>query len=186
MAKFLDKKALRKDLIKKREKIPDKEIKSHEIFEKLRNLNEWKDAKIINTYVSLKEEVDTRFIIYHALLEGKRVFCPITKGENLIFGEIFSFNDLIYGACGILEPKEPSNISIDEFDLIIVPGIAFDRSGYRIGYGKGYCDRFLKDIKRGIKIGLVFDDLLLDSLSVEEHDEKVDIIITEGKIIKLR
>jgi len=184
--KFLDKKDLRKDLLKKRERITDKEIKSHEIFEKLRNLNEWKNAKIINTYVSLEEEVDTRFIIYHALLEGKRVFCPITKGENLTFGEIFSFNDLIYGAYGILEPKEPSNISIDEFDLIIVPGIAFNYSGYRIGYGKGYYDRFLNDVKKGIKIGLVFNDLLLDSLCVEEHDKKVDIIITEKKVIKLK
>jgi len=100
----LDKKILRKELKEKRRKIEEKEEKSHQIFHNLQKLTIWKNAKIINTYVSLEDEVDTRFIIYHGLIEGKRIFCPIIVNDDLKFGEIFSFNDLKKGPLGILQP----------------------------------------------------------------------------------
>ncbi|ACI20144.1 5-formyltetrahydrofolate cyclo-ligase [Dictyoglomus thermophilum] len=178
----LDKKILRKELKEKRRKIEEKEEKSHQIFHNLQKLTIWKNAKIINTYVSLEDEVDTRFIIYHGLIEGKRIFCPIIVKDDLKFGEIFSFNDLKKGPLGILQPEKSTIVK--HFDLIIVPGIAFDKRGYRIGYGKGYYDKFLNKMKETIKIGLTFDDLLFEELPYEDHDQKVDIVITEKRIIK--
>lgn len=179
---------LRKYLKEKRKEIENKEAKSHLIFHNLKALDIWKRAKIINTYVSLKDEVDTRFIIYHALIESKRVFTPIVFKHELKFGEIYSFNDLEYGPFGILQPKEISEVNYDSFDLIIVPGIAFDCRGYRIGYGKGYYDRFLKNIRRGKKIGLIFEELLMDKFPFEpeKYDQKVDIIVTEKRVIKTK
>lgn len=184
----LSKEILRKYLKEKRKEIKDKEVKSHLIFHNLEALEIWEKAKIINTYVSLKDEVDTRFIIYHSLIQGKRVFSPIIFKNELKFGEIYSFNDLEYGPFGILQPKKVSRVSYDLFDLIIVPGIAFDCRGYRIGYGKGYYDRFLKNVKRGIKIGIIFEELLMDAFPFEPevYDQKVDIIITEKRIIKVK
>jgi len=179
----MDKKELRKIFLEKRKNIRDKEAKSHEIFHKLKNLVIWGKASIINTYVSIKDEVDTRFIIYHALVENKRVFCPVIFGKDLKFGEIKTINDLEKGPFGILQPKEIYEIDYNLFDIIVVPGIAFDVKGYRIGYGKGYYDRFLSNIKRGIKIGLTFDDLIINELPKDPYDQKVDIIISEKKII---
>jgi 5-formyltetrahydrofolate cyclo-ligase len=179
----MDKKELRKIFLEKRKSIENKEEKSHEIFHKLKGLPIWKKAYIINTYVSIKDEVDTRFIIYHALIENKRVFCPVILGNDLKFGEITSINDLEKGPFGILQPKKIHEIDYNLFDIIIVPGIAFDIKGYRIGYGKGYYDRFLSKIKKGIKIGLTFDDLILNNLPKDPYDQKVDIIISEKKII---
>ncbi|MEO0258526.1 MAG: 5-formyltetrahydrofolate cyclo-ligase [candidate division WOR-3 bacterium] len=171
----------------KRRLVEDKKLKSHLIFHNLENLDVWKNAKIINTYISLEDEVDTKFIIYHALVNGKRVFSPIIFKDELKFGEIYSFNDLEYGPLGILQPKEVSEIDYDLFDLIIVPGIAFDQRGYRIGYGKGYYDKFLEKVKRGVKIGVIFDELLMDSFpfEIEKHDQKVEIIITDKRVLKI-
>lgn len=180
----LNKKMLRRELREKRRKIENKEERSHQIFHNLERLPIWKEAKIINTYVSLEEEVDTKFIIYHGLIERKRIFCPIIYKEELKFGEISSFNDLKRGTFGILQPEIP--VEIDAFDIIIVPGIAFDKKGYRLGYGKGYYDKFLSKTKKGIKIGLTFDDLLLEELPHEDHDQRVDIIITENKVIEIK
>lgn len=175
---------LRKQLIKKRDSIENRELKSHEIFNNLQSLNVWKSAKIIHTYVSFKSEVDTRFIIYHALLEGKKVLCPIVKDDLLLVGEIKSFNDLKTGKYGIMEPEVSIDINLEEIDLIIVPGIAFDLEGYRIGYGKGYYDRFLNDLKRPIKVGLTYDDLILENIPHDLHDIRVDYVISEKRIIK--
>lgn len=182
------KKNLREILKEKRKRVKDKEVKSHQIFHNLEKLSIWKDSKVINTYISLEEEVDTKFIIYHGLIEGKRIFSPIITKDELKFGEVLSFNDLEPGPLGILQPIKTLDVDYDIFDLIIVPGLAFDYRGYRIGYGKGYYDKFLSKVKRGLKVGLIFEDLLFKVLpiEIETHDQKVDFIITEKRIIQIR
>lgn len=177
------KEILRKELIKERDSIENREEKSHIIFSKLQSLDIWKKAKIIHTYVSFRSEVDTRFIIYHSLVDGKKVLCPITNGEDLLFGEIKSFNDLVKGPYGILEPSKPINLDPERIDIIIVPGISFDLKGFRLGYGKGFYDRFIKNLRNPIKIGLAFDQLIRESLLSDENDARVNMIISEKRII---
>ncbi|PMP68103.1 MAG: 5-formyltetrahydrofolate cyclo-ligase, partial [Thermodesulfobacterium geofontis] len=108
---------------------------------------------------------------------------PIIKGENLLFGEIKSLNDLKVGSYGILEPQEPIDLDPEDIDIIIVPGIAFDLRGFRLGYGKGFYDRFLKDLKNPTKIGLIYNELIRDSLPTDDKDVRVDIVISEKRII---
>ncbi|MGB9857966.1 MAG: 5-formyltetrahydrofolate cyclo-ligase [Dictyoglomaceae bacterium] len=177
------KEILRKELIKERDSIENKKEKSYIIFLKLQSLDIWKKTKIIHTYVSFRSEVDTRFIIYYSLINGKKVLCPIIKGENLLFGEIKSLNDLKVGSYGILEPQEPIDLDPEDIDIIIVPGIAFDLRGFRLGYGKGFYDRFLKDLKNPTKIGLIYNELIRDSLPTDDKDVRVDIVISEKRII---
>lgn len=177
---------LRRELIRKRDSIENREEKSHSIYLNLRTLKVWENAKFIHTYVAFRSEVNTRFIIYHALIENKRVFCPIIDKENLLVGEIESFNDLVLGTYGILQPQNPIDFDLEKIDIIIVPGIAFDIKGFRIGYGKGYYDKFLKKIKKPIKIGLTFDELIIEFIPISDEDVPVDIIISEKRIIQVK
>ncbi|MCX7845247.1 MAG: 5-formyltetrahydrofolate cyclo-ligase, partial [Dictyoglomaceae bacterium] len=158
------KESLRRELIRKRNSIENRERKSYLIYLRLTDLDIWKKAKIIHTYVSFRSEVDTKFIISHALNENKIVLCPIINGRNLLVGEIKSFNELSLGPYGILQPQTPIDFDLEKIDIIVVPGIAFDIKGFRIGYGKGYYDKFLKNLKNPIKIGLTFDELIIDNL----------------------
>ncbi|MCS7202170.1 MAG: 5-formyltetrahydrofolate cyclo-ligase [Dictyoglomus sp.] len=175
--------SLRKKLIKKRNSIENREEKSFIIYLNLKDLDIWKRAEITHIYISFGSEVDTRFIIYHALAENKKVLCPIINEKDLLVGEIKSFNDLIPGPYGILQPKISINFDLEKIDVIIVPGVAFDKEGFRLGYGKGFYDRFLAKLKKPIKIGLIYDELIIDSLPRNEEDIPVDIIISEKRII---
>lgn len=180
------KESLRKELIKKRNSIENRDEKSYIIYLRLKDLDLWKKAKIIHTYISFGSEVNTKFIIYNALKENKKVLCPIIKEKSLLIGEIKSFNDLIPGPYRILQPQIPINFELEKIDIIIVPGIAFDIKGFRIGYGKGFYDRFLKNLKNPIKIGLTFDELIIDSLPRNNEDIPVDVIISEKRLIYIK
>ena len=95
------------------------------------------------------------------------------------------WDDLKISSYGILEPKKDKikNISSDKIDLIIVPGVAFDLKGNRMGHGKGYYDRFLNLVK-STSIGLAFEFQIIENIPVESHDKPIDMIITEKRIIK--
>jgi 5-formyltetrahydrofolate cyclo-ligase len=90
------------------------------------------------------------------------------------------------GAYNILEPKQESieQVDVESIDLIIVPGVVFDESGNRIGHGKGYYDRLLNDSQNIPNIGLTFELQMIDNIESEKHDEKIDVIITEDRIMK--
>ena len=111
---------------------------------------------------------------------------PISNKEDysLILSKLNSFEDLVEGPYGILEPKKEKikEISFDEIDLIIIPGIVFDLKGNRIGHGKGFYDRLLKNTKVSI-IALAFEFQIIGKIPVDKNDKPVDIIITEKRII---
>jgi 5-formyltetrahydrofolate cyclo-ligase len=182
------KEKLRKEIKEKRIKQTKEENrkKSKEIKEKLFSLKQYKDAKTILFYVSYNGEVFTHEMIKEALKE-KKVVVPITnkKYYSLILSELKNWNDLKEGSYGILEPEEDciKKVSIDENYLIIVPGVAFDCKGNRLGHGKGYYDRLLKDTNAPI-IALAFEFQIMEKIPTDEHDKPVDIIITEKRIVK--
>ena len=182
------KEELRKEIKEKRRNISKEEQrkKSKEIKEKLFGLREYKNAKTVLFYVSYDGEVFTHDMIKEALNE-KKVVVPISNKDDhsLILSELISFGDLEESSYGILEPKKEKikEISIDEIDLIIVPGVAFDPKGNRLGHGKGYYDKLLNKTKT-TSVGLCFEFQLVEKIPTESNDKPVDIIITEKRIIK--
>ncbi len=184
---MLDKKSLRKELLRKRNEIPInlRHKESEEIKNTLLSMSEYKNAKSVFVYVSFGSEVETQSLIEAILKDKKRVAVPLcdTKTHTMQAVEITDISHLKNGAYGILEPDVNAGIlAPDEIDLIIVPAISFDRCGMRLGYGAGYYDRFLADFK-GISIGLCFSQCISKSLPVCEFDKPVNKIITGRELI---
>ena len=181
---------IRKDIMAKRDSLSIMEIieKSKTIAGKLFSLPMYKDADNILIYASMRSEVITEGIMAKALKEGKKVFCPkCTDKENGImeFIRIDSTDDLKEGYFGIREPllNESSDIFNESKDieksLVVVPGVAFDPKGNRIGYKGGYYDRFLSKYP-GIKsVALAFSLQMVHSISADAHDIPVSQVLTE-------
>jgi len=164
------------------------ETKSNLIQSYLFSLTEYKNSCAVMFYVSMGNEVYTHEIIKVALGEKKEVSVPfILKSQNITIPcKINDFSNLEPGPFGILQPSKEKirNIPIESIDLVIVPGIAFDRKGNRVGKGKGFYDRFLKSINATIpKIALAFSMQIVEQISTTENDVAVDKIITEDGII---
>ncbi len=134
-------------------------------------------------YSSFGNEVDTSRLINSLQKEGKSVFLPILRSDGLLgIGEFVSENDLVKNRFGIFEPSTAVNVK--NFDIVVVPGVAFDKNCDRLGFGKGYYDRLLTEIKTKLKIGLSYDLQIVDELPSEVHDIPMDIVLTETKIYR--
>ena len=134
-------------------------------------------------FVSFNSEVDTHDMIRNAL-KNKTIIIPKVAHHEIEPSFIIDFDNLIPGKFGILEPIETMKIAYKNIDLILVPGIAFDKEGHRIGYGFGYYDKFLKKVPKAIKIGLAFDFQIVDKIPREMHDVPVDLIVTEERVVE--
>jgi len=188
----MKKEDIRKKILSLRDSLTEEEMesKSELIQENLFNLPEFKKAKTILFYVSTRNEVKTEQMIKSALKQGKRVVIPLSdmKGRKLILSELKDFDkELETGTFNILEPKKEffRLVSPEEIDFIIVPGIAFDKDGDRIGYGMGFYDKFLNSLKKRIPtVGLAYEFQVVDDIPADDKDVTVDKIVTEKKIIK--
>lgn len=162
----------------------EKAEKSGIIKIKLFNEEEFKKAKVVMFYVSLKDEVDTYLMIDEALKAGKRVCVPVILKEEkrLIAGEIHNrLKDLESQHFGIYQPRQDRvrEVPLDDIDLVVVPGVAFDKKNIRLGRGHGYYDRFLSGLPGSAKaIGLAFDFQVLENLPKDPHDIPVSKTIT--------
>ena len=182
------KEAFRRELTKIRKNLSKNEVleNSSKIKEKLFTLEGFQQGKTILFYVSYDNEVYTYDMIKESMALGKKVIVPVSdkKYRKLILSKLENWDDLKPGAYGILEPVEYKikEVSIEEIDLIIVPGVGFDERGNRIGHGKGYYDDLLSKSKAP-HIGLAFEFQIVKEIPVEEHDMPVDKIITEKRVI---
>ncbi|MBU1077748.1 MAG: 5-formyltetrahydrofolate cyclo-ligase [Spirochaetes bacterium] len=159
---------------------PAEKIKKDEIiFEKIIGSPQFKETRSLFTYVSRRDEVNTTHIIEHTLNRDKAVFIPRvdTDQKKIFVHQIFSLQELQKGAFSIMEPVGEESDK-KEFDLILVPGLAFDSNGNRLGRGGGYFDRFLKEI-RGFTIGICYQEQLVKKIPLDEHDIRMDHIITD-------
>ena len=158
--------------------------KSLRIAQKLMRTAGFQKARNIMAYMPLPREVDTRPVLAKLLAMGKNIFLPAldrAKGEIRIFRVTNLRRDLMPGNYGILEPR-PARCAAGRpsgLDLILVPGVGFDKKGGRLGHGKGYFDKFLRKAKRAEKIGLAFREQLLKKVPLEKHDQRVDRVITD-------
>jgi len=161
---------------------------SQKVTSSLFRLPEFQCARAIALFGSFRSEVFTRDMICRALSLKKRVSLPVTvkSPKRLIFRQIFDLDkDLSVGSFGIPEPKDSlPRVKNDEIELVVTPGIAFDRCGYRIGFGGGYYDRLFAQIKpECVKVGIAFHFQLIDKVPHEPKDLPVDIIVTDQTII---
>ncbi|MEM3399790.1 MAG: 5-formyltetrahydrofolate cyclo-ligase [Candidatus Micrarchaeia archaeon] len=181
--------AIREKIRKRRQahSLEERRRKSELIMQRLFSLPEFKHAKTILMYISYEEEVQTHEMIERAVALGKRVVVPITDTETgeLKLSLLKNMRELRKGAHGIYEPMHIHQVSPEEIELAVVPGVAFDIEGTRLGHGHGYFDKLLKKIKAPF-IGLAFEFQVVFRIPREEHDVPVDKIITEKRILDVR
>ena len=182
------KEELREKYRKIRAQIPS-ETRKHadsQIAERLFNRPEYRDARIIYCYMSFKDEADTASIIDESLRLGKQVALPRVSGKRKMeFFFISGQKDLVTGFMGIKEPAgyclEASAPSEDA--LVLLPGLAFDRSGARLGYGGGFYDTYLAKHAGCKKAALAYSAQIAPEIPTESVDVKTDMIITEKELI---
>lgn len=185
------KKSLREAVLNKRNQLEKEEVrnKSSLIIDKIYSLPQFSSAGIILCYLDFRNEVQTRRFINSCLKSGKRIAVPLItqlNGSKTMHAcEIINITeDLRTGYYGILEPVKDRPVPADSIDLAIIPGVAFDKSLNRLGFGKGFYDRFLPNLKKQcLKIGIAFEIQIADFVPVSEYDIKMDMIITEKRII---
>lgn len=184
-----EKSALRKDYkeIRRFSSPAAKDEADKLIFTKLINSESYINAKTVLIYVSVDSEVDTYRIINHALANNKTVAVPFCRGKSMEFYKIKSVDDLTMGDFNIptVNPEETVIITPDKTTLCIVPALAFDESGVRLGYGGGYYDRYLSSSDCST-VGLTYSKCTVTKLPSEKHDIRVDYIINEIRILSLK
>ncbi|WP_418791651.1 5-formyltetrahydrofolate cyclo-ligase [Phosphitispora sp. TUW77] len=186
------KKQLRKEVLAARMAQTDEEIveKSAYITKRLVELPEFQNAGLIMFYLDFRKEVSTGDLIIKCLKNGQRVVVPITDTKNvrLIPSELKNYpGDLASGTWGILEPKPECVRPVDliEIDFVVVPGVSFDTKGNRLGYGGGFYDRFLRQLRPDSSFAaLAFELQIRDNVYPEEHDYPMKYVITENRLIK--
>ena len=176
----MNKENIRKELLSVRKSINNKEELSTIIVNRILDLDIYQRSKVIALYNSFDNEVDTSYLIKKSLLE-KIVLLPRIENDKMIFVKINNDTKYQKSNIGVMEPI--GDVYSHEIDLIIVPGVSFDKNLNRLGFGKGYYDRFLsnQDI---YKIGICFDKQLVNNLPVDNYDIKMDMVITEKKVLK--
>lgn len=173
----MDTKSLRREVKKQRINLELEQFNAYNssINKKIINSEIFNSSKVIYCYCSVNNEVDLTETIFAALNQNKIVALPKTIGNEMIFVEISSLDDLVTGQFNIREPRE--NKKAADADLIFVPGLAFTKEGKRIGYGGGYYDKYLS-MHNCHTVGVAFDFQIFDDLETKDHDVILDEIIT--------
>lgn len=150
----------------------------------------FRQARCLLAYVGVRNEVGTGTLIRAALDTGVKVAVPVTDRarRRLVPAGITTYPEgLAPGPFGVPEPRHFEAVAEAALDCILVPGVAFDHQGYRLGFGGGFYDRFLRRVgRRAVRIGLAYDFQLCPTVHPEPHDESVDYVVTEGRVLDLR
>ena len=186
------KNAIRQDIIQKRGELGDleKNEKSLAISKRLFGMDEFKKSKTVFCFLSTFFEVQTEKIIRESLRLGKQVLVPLLdpEGKNLQASRIPSMDiDFMIGKYGIKQPtlKLRDMVSFSNIDFVVVPGLAFDNIGNRIGYGSGFYDKFFKKISSGVtRVAVSYDFQLLNLVPHSDLDEPVHFLITETQALR--
>lgn len=180
---------IRKQLLGLRNALSKEEIaaRSGGIVTRLMRMQEIRKASTVMVYLSFGSEVLTDDLIRWGWEEGKRIVVPLCRPEGRVLTPclIDGFAELEEGHYGIREPKADRLrvVPPGEIDAVIVPAVAFDRRGYRVGYGGGYYDRFLPQLPRAAKIGAAFACQIVPEVPTDRYDVQVDRITTEDELI---
>lgn len=173
----MKKEFLRKKYKEKRDNIKNKVTKDNLIYQKVINNKDILSSKTLLIYISINSEVDTIKIINY-FLNTKNIAVPKIIDNDMFFCYVTNLNDLTPGKYNIPEPTNENIVTDFDNAICIVPGICYDKENYRVGYGKGYYDRFLS--KNKIKtIGLCYKECMIEKIDNDKYDYKIDEVITE-------
>ncbi len=183
------KKRIREEAHSRRNAQIDKETLSQTICAAFAALPEYLAAKTVMFYVDVRSEVRTRHYLATALTHGKKIVVPYCVDGELELFHLEDMNELDIGAYKILEPKKDlrelaaKKVDVAELDLIMVPGVAFDKRGARMGHGFGYYDKLLEHARPGVPlVALAFECQLFPDIPTQSHDVFMDKIITEKAV----
>lgn len=186
----VEKARLRETLRLRRKSLEGKDSRSERIWDHLQTLPAFRTARTIMAYLQLPEEVRTEHVVQWAISPPNRLVIPYCRADGLELFRVESLTELVPGVFHVLEPaaewKSDAGrlVSPEELDIVLVPGVGFDRHGNRLGYGKAYYDIFLKTVPSVVpKIGLAFDCQVVEAIPVEVHDRRVDLVVTESGIL---
>ena len=175
----MDKKALRRQIREKKQAMTEAEIasKSVRLGELFAASDLYQNAETIYFYLPYNQEVRTVPMLERALGEGKRVAVPKVYGDTMKFIYLENLDQIAKGYAGIPEPINDEPVAEDRKALVLMPGLAFDREGHRIGYGGGFYDRFLAAEPEHPTLALCYDFQMLEKLETEEFDIPVDCVL---------
>lgn len=184
------KKSIRKEIIARRNSLTSEAVieKSAAIQRKVLELPVYRESKTIGFYASFNNEVSTAIIFEKAVEDGKKVLFPCIRkaDKELAFLHVRGWEELESGPFGIMAPfiREGEGDCLSEADLLLIPGVSYDVKGGRIGYGGGFYDRTLyKLAKLPFIVALAYEFQVLDEVPVLNHDIRVDVIVTEKRLI---
>ncbi len=162
------------------------EAASVRIVENLQSLEVFQSSETVALYMAIAGEVNLDSLFQKCRELGKRTCIPVFNAKEKLYemAEITPETECSTGHYGIREPLSPALIPMGNVDLVVVPGVAFDRKGNRLGRGGGYYDRLLEEFS-GTSVAVTFDFQVLPTIPVEQHDKPVDILVTEMKIMNL-
>lgn len=183
------KKELRQLILLQREAMPREEVeeKSRRIADRLFSLPEISRGGTVMFFLSFRNEVHTLPMIERAWREGKRVVVPRTvpASRTLVPCLLEKGDRLRPGVWGILEPEVQKPVAPEAIEVVVMPGVAFDAEGNRLGYGGGYYDRFLRSIARRPRtVALAFELQVVERVPVGKNDVPVDVVVTEDRVIR--
>lgn len=186
---FERKTAIRKQANENRKNQPEKDAVSVQIVNRFMTLPEYAAAKTVMFYVDVRDEVRTRQALPEALASGKRIVVPYCVDGELELFWLENMDELELGMYRILEPRADlrevasKRLQPTDLDLIMVPGVAFDRNGGRTGHGKGYYDKLLQHAKASTPlIALAFECQMFEEIPAESHDIYMDKVVTENAV----
>lgn len=159
-------------------------IRSSLICRNIMQMRQYQDAKTILCYYAFGNEVNLEQLMKNAFTADKKIFLPVLKEGNHFEAREFKKDTLFTkNSFGIPEPKEGLLIEPEELDLVIVPGLAFDRRMHRIGFGAGYYDRYLLKAKSAYTIGAAYAFQIVDYIKEEMHDVCLDAVVSERDVL---
>ena len=175
---------LRKQMLSYRERLPKKVVEeaSAKVCDQLVQLREYEQAEKILFYMAIRNEINLLQAIKRSWKDGKSVILPRVQGTTMECIEVDDFKQLQKGKFGILEPAKGKTVDPSQLDLVIVPGVAFDLQGYRIGYGGGYYDRLFTQYPSLKRIGVLEHGQLVTTVYPEAHDQPMHWLITSKQL----
>lgn len=184
------KEEIRRETLLRRDSMPQEERqkKSRLITARLTGLAALESARTVMTYLGFGSEVGTDDLVRWGLARGKQIVVPLCRGQGrrMVACRIDSLAEVAPGLYGIREPREGFVRPVDprQIDVVIVPGVAFDRRGHRVGYGGGFYDRFLGGARQAFRIGVAFSCQIVPEIPAQDWDLRVHCLVTEKGIMQ--
>ena len=185
MSVNIKKAALRKHLLEKRDATSAelRDISSKRIHQNIKQISSYANSQNIACYFPIGSEIDTRDIMLDIVQQNKNLLLPRIVNDNLEFYIVENLEKLEKGSFEIMEPKD-SCTKAEKINCVLIPTVGVSTSGVRLGYGKGYYDRFLTSTN-AVKISLTYSKQIVKSIPSDSHDIKIDWIVTEDENVKI-